>query len=167
MTICCEKTVEVDKDLIPTGNLVPVDGTFLDLRKPVRLADVLSKCPGGEFSGFSHCYVVEKNICKDDNNFATPKKKLVSVAEVRNPTTGITLKCFTDQPGLIFYTGQYNSNEGTMIGRCGKVYGKYSGLCLETQKFGDSCNKPDFPTWTLRPGQVYTHNSEYNFSSYD
>ena len=167
VTIASDKFVEVDQDLIPTGNILSVDDTFMDLRKPAVLADILPKCPGGDFAGFSHCFVINDNLTsKDESSLKLSDKALVDVATVEDKTTGRGLRCLTDQPGLIFYTGQYNSSTGPMVGRSGKVYGKYSGLCLETQKFGDSCNHPNFPSWTLHPGQVYTHNTEYMFYTF-
>ena len=164
MTIPSDKYVEVDKDLIPTGNLVPVQDTAMDLRKPVVLAEVLPKCPGGEFAGFSHCFVVNKNLNKKvSSTLLHGHEDLTVVATVEDKSTGRGVRCSTDQPGIILYTGQYNSSTGPMVGRGGRVYGKYSGLCLETQRFGDSCNQPSFPTWSLRPGSVYTHNTTYTF----
>ena len=167
MTIPSDKYVEVDKDLIPTGTIATVEDTFMDLRKPTVLGEILPKCPGGDFAGFSHCFVINDNLTRKDNStLMSGDDPLVVVATVEEKLTGRGMRCATDQPGLIFYTGQYNSSTGPMVGRGGRVYGKYSGLCLETQKFGDSCNHPNFPSWTLRPGQVYNHNTEYMFYTF-
>lgn len=87
-------------------------------------------------------------------------------ARVEDPATGRGLTCSTDQPGLLLYTGQFNSSSGPLLGRAGRLYGKYSGLCLETQKFGNACNLPSFPSWTLLPGQLYTHNTTYSFYNF-
>ena len=54
--------VEVDEALIPTGTIAPVEGTVLDLRQPTRLGAVLELCPGGEYAGFSHTFLVEDNL---------------------------------------------------------------------------------------------------------
>merc|ERR1711936_95748 len=107
VTIHSDKYVEVDKKLIPTGNLVLVTDTIMDLRKPKVLGEILPKCPGGEFAGFSHCLVVEENLKK--NATPTCKDNLVDIARVEDKASGRGMKVSTDQPGVIFYTGQYNS----------------------------------------------------------
>ena len=166
VTIPSEKYVQVDQDLIPTGKIADVQDTPLDLRKATMMRDVLALCPGEEYAGFSHCYVVEKNLKTVSGSLLQGETELVVVGTVTDSSTGRGVQCSTDQPGVIFYTGQYNSSAGDMVGREGRVYGKYSGLCLETQKFGDSCNQPSFPSWTLRPGTVYTHNTSYKFFNF-
>ena len=70
----------MDTALIPTGRVIGVQGTSLDLTKPTQLVKVspfpisagrtncqiahkvLDTCPGGEYAGFSHTYVVEENV---------------------------------------------------------------------------------------------------------
>jgi len=69
----------------------------------------------------------------------------------------------TDQPGIQFYSG--NFLDGTAIGKNGIAYGRRTGLCLETQVFPDAPNKPDFPSATLKPGQVYRQTTIYQFST--
>ena len=54
--------VEVDEALIATGTIAPVEGTVLDLQEPTQLGSVLELCPGGEYAGFSHTYLVEENL---------------------------------------------------------------------------------------------------------
>jgi len=164
-----KRYTEVDTALIPTGRVVGVQGTPLDLTKPTQLVKVLDKCPGGEYAGFSHTYVVEENVVVTDDGKMVEKAPgemdtLAHCATVEERRSGLGLRVLTSQPGVIFYTGQYNSSGGKpMIGRGGRIYGKYSGLCLETQRFGDSPHHPNFPPWTLKPGEVYKHNTSYQF----
>jgi len=68
----------------------------------------------------------------------------------------------TDQPGIQFYGGNFLN--GAVSGKSGKPYGYRSGLCLETQHFPDSPNKPQFPSVELRPGETYQHVCIYKFS---
>jgi len=49
-------------------------------------------------------------------------------------------------------------------GKGGKPYMKRSAICLETQHFPDSPNKPGFPSTLLRPGETYKHTCIYKFS---
>ena len=38
-------------------------------------------------------------------------------------------------------------------------------LCLETQHFPDSPNKPEYPSTVLRPGEVFESKTIYKFSA--
>nr|WP_062340720.1 aldose epimerase family protein [Herbidospora sakaeratensis] len=62
----------------------------------------------------------------------------------------------TDQPGVQFYAGGMLSPELT-------PYGPHAGLCLETQHFPDSPNRPGFPSVVLRPGEEFRSWTEYRF----
>ena len=74
----------------------------------------------------------------------------------------ITLKVYTDEPGIQMYTG--NFLDGTLTGKGGVVYNKRAAICLETQHYPDSPNKPQWPSVVLRPGQTYTSHCTYAFS---
>jgi len=67
----------------------------------------------------------------------------------------------TTEPGLQFYAG--NFLDGTITGKAGHVYGKRSGLCLETQHFPDSPNHSNFPTAILKPGQPFQSKTVFAF----
>ena len=56
--------------------------------------------------------------------------------------SGRTLEVYTTEPGLQFYTG--NFLDGTNVGKGDAVYKQYDGFCLESQKFPDSVNKPEW-----------------------
>jgi aldose 1-epimerase len=71
------------------------------------------------------------------------------------------MEVLTTQPGLQFYTG--NFLDGTIKGKGGKVYPRRGALCLETQHFPDSPNKPKFPTTELKPGEQYAQKTVYKF----
>ncbi|MHB8902379.1 MAG: aldose epimerase family protein, partial [Thermoguttaceae bacterium] len=53
--------------------------------------------------------------------------------------------------------------DGSKVGKGGKVYNFRNGLCLETQHFPDSPNKPQFPSTILKPGKKYTTTTVYKF----
>jgi aldose 1-epimerase len=73
------------------------------------------------------------------------------------------MEVFTTEPGVQFYSG--NFLDGTVTGKFNTVYKKRYGLCLETQHFPDSPNKPSFPTTVLNPGDVYKTQTTYKFST--
>lgn len=84
-------------------------------------------------------------------------------ATLRDPSSGRTLKIATDQPGVQFYSG--NFLDGTLTGPSGRTYRQGDGLCLETQHFPDSPNRPAFPSTVLRPGETYRTTTVHSFSA--
>ena len=68
-----------------------------------------------------------------------------------------------DQPGIQFYTG--NFLDGTVKGKGGKPANRHAALCLETQHYPDTPNKPSFPSAELKPGQKYDTSTEFRFSA--
>ena len=85
-----------------------------------------------------------------------PAVRLVS------PASGIQLEVFTNEPGIQIYSG--NFLDGTVTGKSGIVYNQRAGLCLETQHYPDSPNKPQWPSVVLRPGETYNSQCIYKFS---
>jgi aldose 1-epimerase len=155
LMIAADKFTPVDAGLIPTGELKPVDGTPFDFRKPtaigarINAADEQIKVGGG----YDHNWVL------NGGQTATPRM----VVRVTEPTSGRWMEVSTTEPGVQFYTG--NFLDGTIKGKGGTVYAKRSGLCLETQHFPDSPNKPAFPTTLLKPGATYQTTTIYKFGA--
>jgi len=141
----------VDRTLIPTGEIRPVEGTPFDFRTPHLIGERI----GEEYDqlvlggGYDHNYVLD-NIEEVD-------------AEVYDPSTGRVLRVITDQPGVQLYTG--NFLDGTQTGRGGKVYNYRSGLCLETQHYPDSPNQPAFPSVVITPEEQLLTSTIFRFSA--
>jgi len=140
--------VEVDKSCIPTGRLLPVSGSCFDFksRRKIFNGDSLLK----PFKGYDHCFVVD----------GTPGK-LRPCAEIYEPASGRSMRVFTTQPGVQFYTGNHLNNAA---GKFGSVYKKYYGFCLETQHFPDTPNQPGFPQCIAGPGQDYHEKAVFLFN---
>lgn len=150
-----DKFTPVDKGLIPTGKLQPVEGTPFDFRKPTAIG----KRVGAEDEQikFGGGY---------DHNFVLNQKKpgeMTLAARVSEPTTGRVMEVRTKEPGIQFYSG--NFLDGSNVGKGGKVYKHRYGFCLETQHFPDSPNKPEFPSTILEPGKKYDTTTVYKFSA--
>jgi len=143
----------VDKDLITTGELKPVNGTPFDFRTPTaigaRINDPDQQLQYGP--GYDHNWVINK-----------PLGKFGLMARVYEPTTGRVLEVWSTEPGLQFYSG--NFLDGTITGKDSKVYPRRSGFCMEPQHYPDSPNKPMFPSTELRPGETYQTTIVYRFS---
>ena len=144
----------VDERLIPTGEIRDVAGTPMDLRTPVAIgARIDEEDEQLRFGcGYDHNWVLNK-----------AGTNLSFAARVLEPTTGRVLDVLTSEPGVQFYTA--NFLDGSLTGKEGQVYGRRCALCLETQHFPDSPNKPEFPTTVLRPGEVYESTTIYRFSA--
>ena len=130
----------VDATLMTTGEILPVAGTPMDFTEPRRIGE-----------GYDHNWVLDTE--GDLSRVA---------AELYCPLTGIDLKVYTDEPGLQVYTG--NALDGSQTGKGGVAYASHSGICLETQHYPDSPNKPEWPSTVLRPGQTYRSHTVYAFS---
>jgi aldose 1-epimerase len=154
LMIQADKFTPVDAGLIPTGELRSVAGTPFDFRKPMAI--------GARIDQDDEQLKLGKGY---DHNFVLNKKgKGVELAaRVVEPTTGRVLEVLTSEPGVQFYSG--NFLDGAVRGKGGKVYGRRSALCLETQHFPDSPNHPTFPTTELKPGEKYHSTTIYKFSA--
>ena len=137
----------VDAGLIPTGKIVPVQGTPFDFTEAKKIGERIANVPGG----YDHNFVLNDNATN-----------LKLVAWLQDSVSGRKLEVFTTEPGLQFYSG--NFLDGTLQNRDGKKIGKHNALCLETQHFPDSPNQPSFPTTILQPGQKYKTTTRYKVS---
>ena len=140
-----------DELIIATGKMAPVEGTPLDFRKPTAIGARIDKV-GGNPSGYDLAYLHNH-----------PGGKLARVATMTEPTSGRVLKVYTNQPAIIFYTG--NFLDGTLKGKGGVVYKKHAAFTMETGTLPDSVNQPSFTPTILRPGQTYRHTCIYRFST--
>jgi aldose 1-epimerase len=147
--IDADRFTPVDKGLIPTGELKPVDGTPFDFRKPTPIGERIDAKDPQIALGPGY-----------DHNFVLNHAGLA--ARVTEPKTGRVMEVVTTEPGLQFYTS--NFLDGTLKGVGGKVYPRRSAFCMETQHFPDSPNHPAFPSTTLKPGETYHSETVYRFS---
>ena len=143
----------VNEELIPTGELANVENTPFDFREPsviggrIDVDDTQLKYG----MGYDHNWVLE------DYN-----KQMRMIASLSDSESGRYMEVYTDQPGIQFYTG--NFLDGSVAGKNGIKYKFRTGLCLETQHFPDSPNRPEFPSVTLKPGEQYKQTTIYSFS---
>lgn len=151
LTLNAGRYTAVTDDLIPTGELLPVDGGPLDFRNTKKLGEdmfsddhLISLC-----GGFDH------NFCLDGEGFRR-------VAEAYEPDSGRVMEVFTDMPGVQLYT--FNRPDEGLIGRNGKQMGPHTAFCLETQFYPDTVHHPEFPGGYLRPEEEFVSRTSYKFS---
>jgi aldose 1-epimerase len=87
---------------------------------------------------------------------------LTFAAELRDPASGRVMRVSTTEPGVQLYTGNYLK---AVAGRGGRAYNKHAGVCLETQHFPDSPNRPSFPSAVLRPGEKFESTTVFHFTT--
>lgn len=155
LTINADNFTPVDSTYMTTGEIIPVEGTPMDFRS--------KKTIGSEIDNFE--YVQLKNGNGYDHNWVLNTAGDDTQVAVRaySPESGITLEVYTDEPGIQVYTG--NFLDGTAIGKNQIAYQKRTGFCLETQKYPDTPNKPEWPSAVLEPGQTYTSHCIFKFGA--
>lgn len=144
---------KADQYSIPTGEVVPVEGTPMDftIMKPIELyldTDYEALVFG---NGYDHNWIL---------NHPPGEVSLCGAAE--SYETGIHMDVYTDLPGMQFYTA--NSLKGEPAGKNGAVYGPRCCYCFETQYYPNAVNMPDFPSPVLKAGEEYETTTIYKFS---
>ncbi len=141
-----------DAGSIPTGEIAPVAGTPMDLRREQRIGEHIDDAFDQLVmaGGYDHNWVL-----------APAPRELTLAARARSEETGIELEALTTMPGVQFYAGNYL--DGCPRGKEGAPYDKRWGFCLETQFFPDSPNKPEFPSALLKAGESYHQQTVYRF----
>lgn len=157
-TICeinADFFIPIDENCIPTGEILKVEGTPFDFRKPHAVGERIDATDNEQIkngAGYDHCYVLNKNEVGE----------LSFAAKITEPTTGRTMEVYTTEPGMQFYSDNWADG---YKGQFGATFGKRSALCFEAQHFPDSPNKPHFPSVVLKPGEVYTQKTIYKFGT--
>ena len=139
------------KGAIPTGEIAKVEGTVMDFTKGRRIADDIDTSFDQLLmtGGYDHNFVI-------DGYDKTVKK----IATVEDPASGRVMEVYSDLPGVQFYAGNAIAPQ---TGKGGAKYSKRMGLCLETQFFPDSVNKPSFPSCVFGGGSKYASKTVYKF----
>jgi len=143
----------VDSTFMTTGEIIAVKGTPMDFTHP--------KTIGAEITKYD--YLQLKNGNGYDHNWVlnTAGDITKQAVKLTSPVSGITLEVFTNEPGIQVYTG--NFLDGKTKGKKGIVYNQRAAVCLETQHYPDSPNKPQWPSVVLEPGKVYKSICIYKF----
>lgn len=145
-----------DAASIPTGEIASVAGTPLDFRQATVINDRIrdGSCEQLVFGmGYDQNYIIDREVGGG----------LVRAARLKDPTSGRHMEVHTTEPGVQFYSG--NQIVGTLVGTSGRLYRPGDGICLETQHYPDSPNRPDFPSTVLRPGETFESTTIYTFSA--
>ena len=153
LRIYASRYLEGNNETCPTGNILPVAGTPMDFRTETavgaRMHENFEQLKNG--NGYDHNWVL-----------ATAGDVDRTAVRLVSPETGICLSVRTTEPGIQIYSG--NFLDGTIKGKGEIVYNPRTGICLESQHYPDSPNKPQWPSTVLRPGETYQSVCIYGFS---
>lgn len=151
--VASDSITPVDSTFMTTGEMMAVKDTPFDFTTPRTIAPYVTDFSNEQVkfgNGFDHNWVL--NTKGDITQVA---------AKLTSPASGITLEVYTDEPGIQVYTG--NFLDGTVKGKKGIVYPQRASVCLETQHYPDSPNKPQWPSVVLEPGQTYQSHCIFKF----
>ena len=123
LQVKADQFLELKDNLVPSGKLLKVDNTELDFRKKKLIGK----------TRLDDYFVL--NLAKG------------AVASLYSPTSGIEMKTYTNQPGVVLFTPPH-----------------FEAICFETQRFSNSPNISHFPSTLLKPGEIYDHKTEYEFT---
>jgi aldose 1-epimerase len=139
-----DRFLETTEDLIPTGRTIDVSGTPFDFRRQKAIGrDIGANDINLKYGrGYDHCFLIERS----------EPGEISLAAEACSPDGKRSVRVFTTQPAIQFYTG--NFLDGTVKGK-GRVFNHRAAFCLETQHYPDSPNHPDFPSTLLKPGEEF------------
>lgn len=153
LTIDADAYTPVDSTFMTTGEVLSVENTEMDFRQPTpigaRIDNDFAQLVYGK--GYDHNWVL--------NTQGDLSRKC---ATLESPKTGIVLDVYTNEPGLQVYAG--NFLDGSLKGKKGITYQRRASVCLETQKYPDTPNKPHWPSALLKPGEQYDSRCIYKFS---
>lgn len=145
--------IPIDNTSIPTGEILRVEGTPFDFRKPKTVGQDIDadneQIKNG--AGYDHCFVLNK---KEDG-------ELSFAARIKEPVSGRIMEVYTTEPGVQVYTDNWADG---YKGQNGATFPRRSAICFEAQHFPDSPNRPYFPSVVLNPGELYTQKTVYRFA---
>ena len=143
----------VDSTFMTTGSIDTVAGTPFDFREAKTIGTDITadneQIKNG--NGYDHNWVL--------NTAGDASRPAIRLSDA---DSGIVMEVLTNEPGVQVYTG--NFLDGTVTGKKGIVYNQRAAICLETQHYPDSPNKPQWPSVVLRPGETYNSHCVYKFS---
>ena len=136
-----------DDESVPTGEMRSVEDTPMDFRSPKPIGQDIGADyePLNLQGGYDHNFEVFCNPC----------------AVLSDPVSGRTMAVYTDLPGIQFYAGNFLNETG----KGGTVYGKRTGIALETQYYPDSIHHPEWAQPVTKAGETYHTETVYRFSN--
>jgi len=124
-----------DDELIPTGEILPLNGTPMDFNQPARIGDRLEQLKP-KMNGYDHNYILGED------------KTMKMAARLMEPRSGRIMEVRTTQPAVQLYTANH-------LG--------HTAICLETQHYPDAIHHKNFPSIVIRPGEPLKETTVFTF----
>jgi aldose 1-epimerase len=155
LQVFASRWTPTDENQVPTGEIVSVEGTPFDFRKPRPMRDsIYSSHPQIMLArGLDHNFVL------DGPSGGAPRLAV----RMSDPKSGRQLEVLTTEPAAQLYST--NGVGGTIDAGNGRTIRQADALAIETEHFPDSPNKPNFPSTVLRPGETYRSTTIFAFST--
>ena len=152
-----DKFTASDKLYIPTGEIRDVEGTPMDFRTPHAVGDSINS----DYDQIQNATGYDHNFCLN-----TAGDDTQVCASLYSPKTGIFMEMYTNEPGVQVYSGNFQGvgKDADIIRKHGLKYPKHVSVCLESQKYPDSPNHPEWASPVLKPGEKYFSHAAYKFS---
>ena len=157
-----DKFTASDKLYIPTGEIRDVEGTPFDFRTAHAIGDSIN----ASYDQIQNATGYDHNFCL--NTWKDGKGDDTQVcASLYSPKTGILMEMYTNEPGVQVYSGNFQGvgRDADIVRKHGIKYPKHVSVCLESQKFPDSPNHPEWASPVLKPGEKYYSHAAYKFST--
>ena len=153
LEIFAKEYLPTDETAIPYGAPAAVAGMPMDFSTPHLIGERIDTDTDQLrwARGYDHTYILDKEL-----------GKLAIASRCSSPKTGIVMEVYTDQPGVQLYTGNWMS--GNLRGKHDHRYPARAALCLETQHYPDSPNKPEYPSTRLNPGETFRSTTIFRFT---
>ncbi|WP_295728202.1 aldose epimerase family protein [uncultured Muribaculum sp.] len=152
LTLNASGYTPVDSTFMTTGEIATVENTPFDFRGGRAIGDSITSQSEQIRNGKGY-----------DHNFVFDTTTEGVVANLYSPASGISMDVLTVEPGIQVYSG--NFLDGTVKGKKGIVYQRNAAVCLETQHYPDSPNKPQWPSVRLNPGEKYETSTTFHFTT--
>lgn len=154
MQIFADRFTPADAGNLVTGEILPVEGTPVDFRNPVRLGDVRNS----DFPQIAMRNGIELAMVIN----GTPGT-LRPAARLTDPRTGIVMDVASTQPCMVVWS--HNIGKRTFSGKGGHTYGNFSAIAFETQGFLDAVNHPNFASTVVTPQKPMQEVTVFKFST--
>ena len=133
--------LEVDEELIPTGQILSVKDTPFDFTVSKRIgADIHDPAP------------MIQNNRGYDVSFVRRERGMGLAARLYAPEKHRILEVETTLPDLHIYTGNFLNGD---LGKDGIRYTPHDAICLEAERFPDAVNHAHFGEIFLKPSEKY------------
>ena len=138
-SIASNKFLIPDTSNVPSGEEQLVSGTVWDYNQAKPIGDVFTESE----MGFETYYV-----------FSKPLNSFEKVAEFIDVSSGRVLEVSSSEPGMLFYTGFYTSDD--LQRESGAQFGQFKAFCCETSRY------PNGPNINGSPDSILLPEDEYN-----